>query len=962
MDLRTSYTDLGSLRDSKDQSFTKDQLVRTLINAARHLVWCTTLDGKLIYVNHVAERVYGKPLKELTANPNYWLDAIHPDDRPKVVANMGELLEKKHIEHDYRIVRPSGSVIWLHDRISVVHDAKRKPRFVGGIGTDISAIRESEALYSSLVERMPMQVVRKDLSGKVVFGNQLYCESMGMTLDEIIGKTDFDLFPKDLAKKYREDDRRVVKAGKVVNYVEAHEKSDGRRVYVETFKGPVHDAAGNISGIQIMFWDVTDRHRAEQEVRAAKEVAEAAKEMAEQANQAKSEFLANMSHEIRTPMNGIIGMTELLLHTSPTAEQRDYLNIVKQSADSLLRLLNDILDFSKIEAGKLDLDEHSFSLRDCVGQTIQTLGCRAGGKGLELLSHVAPEIPDALIGDAGRLGQIIMNLVGNAIKFTEQGEVEVDVSCQSSEEDSICLEFSVRDTGIGIPPDRQQTIFESFRQADASTNRRFGGTGLGLTISTQLVEMMEGRIWVESDVGKGTVFHFTARFGVDDDSAQRSPVAVEALQGLPALVVDDNETSRLILVEMLDSWGLTVTASADGDAAIGELRRAAETGNPYQIVILDCGMQPIDGFAVATQMQQQQDVDLGDYYTIMLSSAVKAGDVEQCRQLNVARYMQKPAVHSDVLNTILRITGHAAEAQVGSSSETETATRKLKILLAEDGEVNRQVAIGLLSHQGHEVIVAEDGVEAVEALEQQRFDLVLMDVQMPNLDGIEATKMIREQEHAIDRHTPIIAMTAGAMKGDEEHCLQAGMDAYVSKPIDPDKLYRILAQCVDCGFTGQPIDPAGDAADGRPDEVASSGVNAPKEAERDETADISENRQDEGLQSVIDLDAARRRCRGNDANVLILAETLIGEATDVMRQMREAAESCDTTVVHRCAHSLKGAAAVFGAVDVMDVAHQLESTSEADNGTLQSLVDTAEVHVRHLIDALEQLKGQLVDR
>ncbi len=490
MDIRASYDDLGVLQPKKDQ------LLKTLINAAKHLVWFTSIDGQLLYVNRVAERIYGKPLKRLISNPNYWLDAIHPDDRKRVVKNLSTLLEQKHIEHDYRIVRPDGSVIWLHDRVSVVHDANRKPKYFGGVGTDISAIRESEALYSSLVESMPMHVVRKDKKGRVVFGNQLYCQVMGAPLEELIGKTDADLFPPHLAKKYRDDDRRVIETGEVFNDVEEHVNPDGERVYMEVFKGPVHDAVGNISGIQIMFWDVTERKRAEEQVHAAKEIAEAAQQMAEKANRAKSEFLANMSHEIRTPMNGIIGMTELLLNTTPTAEQRDYLNMVKQSADSLLRLLNDILDFSKIEAGKLDLEQHPFNLRDCIGQTVQALGCRSGPKGLELLCHFAPDLPEILVGDEGRLGQIVVNLVGNAIKFTERGEVEVEVSGESAGEDGISIHVSVRDTGIGIPAEHQQKIFESFQQADASTTKRFGGTGLGLAISSQLVENDE---WADLD-------------------------------------------------------------------------------------------------------------------------------------------------------------------------------------------------------------------------------------------------------------------------------------------------------------------------------------------------------------------------------------------------------------------------------------------------------------------------------
>ncbi len=408
-------------------SINTESLLTSLIDSANHLVWCTSLDGKqLLYANPVAARIYGRPMGELKAHPDYWLDAIHPDDRPTVLSNLSELIQRNQIEQEYRIVRPDGSVIWLHDRISIVHDADGNPMYVGGIGTDISAIRESEALYASLVESLPLHVIRKDMEGKVVFGNQRYCESLGLPLEALIGKSDFDLFPPDLAQKYCDDDRRVLESGQVFNDVEAHQNAKGERTFVEIFKCPIRNAQGEISGIQVMYWDVTERKRAVEEVRAAKETAE-------RASRAKSEFLANMSHEIRTPMNGIIGMTELLLQSTPTSEQRDYLRMLKQSADSLLRLLNDILDFSKIEAGKLDLEKRPFSLRDCIGHTLQAMGSRAGNKGLELLCRIDPAVPDVVIGDAVRLGQILVNLVGNAIKFTEQGEIEVQILPESIE-------------------------------------------------------------------------------------------------------------------------------------------------------------------------------------------------------------------------------------------------------------------------------------------------------------------------------------------------------------------------------------------------------------------------------------------------------------------------------------------------------------------------------------------------
>jgi PAS domain S-box-containing protein len=898
-----------------------EELLTALVNSANHLVWCTSLDGsQLLYANPVASRIYGRPLEELIANQDYWVDAIHPDDRSMVFKNLSELLQRQQVEQEYRIVRPDETVIWLHDRISIVRDSDGNPMYVGGIGTDISAIRESEALYSSLVESLPLHVIRKDIDGKVAFGNQRYCEAVGAPLEELIGKTDFDLFPPDLAQKYVADDKRVLETGQVFNDIEEHANSSGERVFVEIFKGPVRDSQGKISGVQVMFWDVTRRKLAEQEVQQAKELAESA-------NRSKSDFLANMSHEIRTPMNGIIGMTELLFNTSPTDEQRDYLNMVKQSADSLLRLLNDILDFSKIEAGKLDLENREFSLRDCVGHTAQTLGIRAGEKNLELLCHIPPDLPDVLIGDAGRLGQIILNLVGNAIKFTECGEIEINVSVESNLDDSICLHFSVRDTGIGIPQEKLDHIFDSFSQVDASTTRRFGGTGLGLAISSQLVEMMDGRIWVESEVDHGTTFHFTACFDVHSQQ-QRVPAELEALSQVPALVVDDNPNSRRILDELLRHWGLATTVVENGLMAVDSLKRAAVSGQPYRIMILDCRMPGMDGFNVAACIRE--DEGLRDCQTIMLSSASKAGDVERCRRLGIARYMQKPVVQSELLDTILRLTGIRQSEEsiaIRASSQAAVPRRKLKILLAEDGIVNQQVAVGLLAKHGHHVTIANDGEEAIRAIEGEPFDLVLMDVQMPNKDGNEATRIIRQKEHVTGQHTPIIAMTAGAMKGDREKCIESGMDGYVSKPIDPAALYEAIARFTDSTSKSQGETTKQGNAAGAAQEPA-----------------------------LIDIESALKLCFGDKVQLRMLAETLSAESAKLMAEMQHAVEEGRVDHVQRCAHTLKSSAGVFGAKNVSEAALRVEMM--ARDGSLDCVeIPLAELkhEVSRLTRALQNL-------
>ena len=655
-----------------------------------------------------------------------------------------------------------------------------------------AALREQTQVLRGILDNIGEGVVVADPEGKFIVFNPTAEHLIGL------GATDaspeqwadrYGLFYPDGKTPYPMSEVPLARAirGEPCDEVELLVRNPRfpQPVLISVTGRPIRDG-GVLRGGVVVFRDITEHKRAEEELRQAKLAAEAA-------SKAKSEFLANMSHEIRTPMNGVLGMTELVLDTELTAEQREYLTLAKASADHLLSVINDILDFSKIEAGKLDLEMIDFPLRDSLDDTVATLALRAAKKGLELVCHVRPNVPVGLIGDPGRLRQIVVNLAGNAIKFTERGEVVVHVEVQSRTDHDVTLHFAVTDTGIGIAPEKQDRLFQSFSQVDASTTRQYGGTGLGLAISAQLVRMMGGRVWLESTPGVGSTFHFSVTFGLSKVTDRPLLANRIDLHELPVLVVDDNSTNRLILHEMLSNWRMKPIEVEGGAAALRVLEQAYTAGHPFPLVLLDSMMPEMDGFSLAAEIQRQPG--LARATLMMLSSVDRRGEAAKCHELGIVTYLQKPVGQSVLLNAIMTALGpalsHEATA-VSSRPEPAQGERRLRLLLAEDNVVNQRLAVRLLERRGHDVVVVNNGRQALAVLELKQFDAVLMDVQMPEMDGFETTAAIRERELSTKAHLPIIAMTAHAMKGDKERCFEAGMDGYVAKPLQPLDLFEVV--------------------------------------------------------------------------------------------------------------------------------------------------------------------------
>ncbi len=853
----------------------------------------TSLDGRILECNPAGAHLlgYDSPQELLSVPITNVYQAT--SDREALLRKLKS--EKIIGSQEMRLRRKGGDPVWVIASFSFVDDS------AGGIIeatlVDITErkraeeeARESSELVRLVLDSIPEGVYGIDIQGNCTFCNPSCLQLLGYEESaDVLGKNMHTLIHHTRADgiPYPVEECHIYEAFHRGQDSHIDDEvlwcRDGTSFPAEYWSHPMR-RDGNAIGAVVTFVNITERKRFQQALLEAKAAAEAA-------SRAKSEFLANMSHEIRTPINGIMGMTELTLDTELTPEQREYLLLVKSSGESLLSVINDVLDFSKVEAGKLDLEMIEFNLYDCVGETMKALALRAHQKGLELAYDADSDVPAQLVGDPGRLRQVLVNLVGNAVKFTHQGEVVVTIERVAQDAKDVELHFKVKDTGIGIPPEKHGLLFQAFSQADSSTTRKYGGTGLGLAISARLVELMGGRIWLESSEGQGSTFHFTARFVVAETKPHPTSSALEPeLQGVPVLVVDDNETNRRILCAMTRGWGMRPSAVESGALAIAAFETGEQKGDPFRLVLIDANMPVMDGFELAERLQKRI-APTGEAAILMLTSGGQRGEAARCKQLGISAYLLKPVLKADLMAAILTAQGRqqgsmSARPPLITRHTLRESARKLRILVAEDNSVNQAVIMRVLQKMGHAPVLAQTGKEAMALASAEKFDVAFMDIQMPEMDGLAATAAIRASEKNSRTHLPIFAMTAHAMAGDRERCLRAGMDGYITKPVRFSDIEQTLSSLSSPSST--PI----------------------------QTADPTASNWNQA--------EALGRVGGDEELLQEMCQIFLEESPKLLQKLQQAVAGGNAEEVMRAAHSLKGECGCLCATRAAVAARQLE--------------------------------------
>ncbi|MDY7537071.1 PAS domain S-box protein [Undibacterium sp. RTI2.1] len=895
--IRTEITERKKMAERIANS---ERQYRTVVDRLKEIVFRTNANGIWTFLNPAWTVITGFSTEETIGKS--FLDFIHQSDRAAIEAGLYKLLagSKGYSQHDARYITKQGGYRWISVYAQLEIDNGTVVGLTGSL-VDITErrnasenLKENLKFVDAIFESIPLPVYFKGSDGKFLRVNKAFCDLFKSKPEDFIGQDNYGLLGRSFEKIYTDADLQSISSGGVVSREKVVDLSNGICVDAIFTKTALLKSDGSILGLLGTIVDISDRKIAERTLMLAKESAESA-------NRSKSEFLANMSHEIRTPMNGIIGMTDLVLDMELGTNQREYLSIVKSSADSLLEIINDILDFSKIEAGKMGLESIVFDFPKMILETLRTHSLRAVKKGLELVLDIDSEIPFRLRGDPGRLRQIINNLVGNAIKFTEYGEILISVKLLKISDHQVHFLLLVKDTGIGISAEKQHRIFDAFEQEDGSTTRRFGGTGLGLSITRSLVAMMGGTIGVTSILGEGSEFSVELSLPYEDQlHSQSNQKQNAALAGLTVFISDDNETNRKVLHTLLSKVGMQVVDFSSGQDL---LTYCADLSAVADCIVIDYAMPGLDGFKVAEQLSAIEHVK--HIPIVMLSSSGMPGDIKKCRQAGIQAYLLKPASPDEIYSAIANVVGGSRSANdeekmVVTRHSIREASSTLKILLAEDNFSNQALATALLAKWGHQVWVANNGKEALELYDSLTFDVILMDLQMPVMGGFEATKKIREREQGHHIHIPIIAMTANALEGDQEICIANGMDDYLSKPFKADIFKQILAKHFP-----------------RQSELALS-YGSPAD-------DISTEKKKSGMESFesgyFDYHAA---ISSADAEVVsLIAEHFLTHAPKQLSDMKDAWVSRDLVTLQLNAHSLAGLFGNFNADPARHFAHEI---------------------------------------